>query len=212
MAGPRVGACRLRRWGTRDENGRRFCEGASQNTGVLAALSFSWKSAASGIPRLVFLSLWKKEACGGGLCRKRASGMDAGIARAPAANAEGRVGGRENDASLPRGARICCRCAGSTLFAPAGQKRFRVARLILGGSRGKAVYGAVCPSRTVWQARRKDGEKEPHWTVRAFLCEHPARGSAQDHLPTPFTPPVFTQSSRGETGGLCPHPLKGSIP
>ena len=38
---------------------------------------------------------------------------------------KGRLGG--NDASsLPRGARICCRCAGSTLFAPAGQKRFRV--------------------------------------------------------------------------------------
>ena len=32
--------------------------------------------------------------------------------------AEGMIGqAGENDASLPRGARICCKCAGSTLFA-----------------------------------------------------------------------------------------------
>ena len=105
-----------------------------------------------------------------------------------------------------------CRCAEATLFAPAGKGASELARLILVCRGGKQKIRAFCPSKTVWQARRKDGEKEPHWTVRAFLCEHPARGSAQDHLPTPFTPPVFTQSSRGETGGLCPHPLKGSIP
>ena len=71
--------------------------------------------------------------------------------------ARGKEGAVPCDAALPRRGKGRCRCAGSTLFAPAGQKRFRVARLILGGSRGKAVYGAVCPSRTVWQARRGNG-------------------------------------------------------
>ena len=105
--------------------------------------------------------------------------------------------GRGNDASLPCGARICCRCADSTLFAPAGQKRFRV---------GAPDFGWFAGQR--WMKKRfafKNGlagaperrGKGAALDCRAFLCEHPARGSAQDHLPTPFTPPVFTQSSRG---------------
>ena len=70
----------------------------------------------SGRKRLLpFLSL------AAGFCGKQAPAWMRVFA--PASNAEGKVGG--NDASLPRGARICCWCAGSTLFAPAGQKRFR---------------------------------------------------------------------------------------
>ena len=95
---------------------------------------------------------------------------------------------------------------------PAGKSASELARLILVCRGGKLDEEMVCPSRTVWQARRRDGVKGPHWTVRAFRCEHPARGSAQDHLPTPSASPRPPQPSRGETGGLCPHPLKGSIP
>ena len=55
----------------------------------------------------------------------------------------GREGWGKNDASLPRGARICWRCAGSTLFAPAGQKRFRV---------GAPDFGRVAGESGAWGA------------------------------------------------------------
>ena len=79
--------------------------------------------------RLFFLPLRREEASAlfiacGGLLWETGPGMDVWLlARLPPMRKE-RVGG--NDASLPRRARICCRCADSTLFAPAGQKRFRV--------------------------------------------------------------------------------------
>ena len=38
-------------------------------------------------------------------------------------------------------------------------------------------------------------------TVRAFLCEHPARGSAQDHLPTPSASPVPRNHPAGRPAG-----------
>ena len=104
--------------------------------------------------------------------------------------ARGKEGAVPCDAALPRRGKGRCRCAGSTLFAPAGQKRFRVARLILGVSRERAVCGAVCPSGT---AGRRAGKTE---ACRPML-----------HEAATFLPP-----SRGENGGLCPHPLKGSIP
>ena len=47
-----------------------------------------------------------------------------------------------------------CGGAGATLFAPAGQKRYRVGAPDFGLSRGKDVCEAVCPSGDVWQARR----------------------------------------------------------
>ena len=126
---------------------------------------------------------------------RRRTLQDAGLrhgcghcSRAPASNAEGKVGG--NDASLPRGARICCRCAGSTLFAPAGQKRFRVGAPDFGVSRGKAGRWGALPIRNGWQARQKD-EAYP-------FALHEAAESAQP--------------SCWGNGGLCPHPLKGSIP
>ena len=55
----------------------------------------------------------------------------------------------------PAGARRRCKCAYSTLFAPAGRRRFRVGAPDFGVSRRKGVCGAVCPSRAVWQARRE---------------------------------------------------------
>ena len=104
--------------------------------------------------------------------------------------ARGKEGAVPCDAALPRWGKGRCRCAGSTLFAPAGQKRFRVARLILGVSRERAVCGAVCPSG---MAGRRAGETE---ACRPML-----------HEAATFLPP-----SRGENGGLCPHPLKGPDP
>ena len=56
---------------------------------------------------------------------------------------------------MPRGGKGRCGCAYSTLFAPAGRRRFRVGAPDFGVSRRKGVCGAVCPSRAVWQARRE---------------------------------------------------------
>ena len=50
------------------------------------------------------------------------------------------------DAALPRWGKGRCGGAGATLFAPVGQRRCCVARLILAGLRGKACCGAVCLS------------------------------------------------------------------
>ena len=45
---------------------------------------------------------------------------------------------------------------------PAGKSASELARLILVCRGGEQKIRAFCPSKTVWQARRKDGEKEPH--------------------------------------------------
>ena len=62
-----------------------------------------------------------------------------------------------SDAALPRRGKGRCRCAGATLFAPAGQKRCRVGAPDFGLSRERAVCGAVCPSGMVG---RRAGEEE----------------------------------------------------
>ena len=59
----------------------------------------------------------------------------------------------------PRGQGERCRCAYSTLFAPAGQRRCGVGAPDFGLSRGEGVCGAGCPSRAVWQARRGTGRR-----------------------------------------------------
>ena len=61
------------------------------------------------------------------------------------------------DAALPRWGKGRCRCAGSTLFAPAGQKRFRVARRIWAGSWERAFCRALCPSGGL---SRRAGERK----------------------------------------------------
>ena len=90
---------------------------------------------------------------------------------------------------------------GVDAVCPVGKSASELARLILVCRGGKLDEEMVCPSRTVWQARRRDGVKGPHWTVRAFRCEHPARGSAQDHLPTPSASPVPRNHPAGRTAG-----------
>ena len=104
------------------------CDGAPRNRGVLAALPFLRKSAVPGIvPVAGFPSSLQGRGFRPFYRLRRASVGNrprhgCGYSRLPPMR-KGRLGG--NDASLPRGARICCWCAGSTLFAPAGQKRFR---------------------------------------------------------------------------------------
>ena len=66
-------------------------------------------------------------------------------------------GGRWATLPCPAGARGRCRRAGSTLFAPAGQKRFRVGAPDFGLSRGKVVCRALCPSGMIG---RRAGEEE----------------------------------------------------
>ena len=90
---------------------------------------------------------------------------------------------------------------GVDAVCPVGKSASELARLILVCRGGKLDEEMVCPSRTVWQARRRDGVKGPHWTVRAFRCEHPARGSAQDHLPTPSASPVPRNHPAGRPAG-----------
>ena len=91
---------------------------------------------------------------------------------------------------MPRRGKGRCKCAEATLFAPAGQKRCRVARLILGVSRERVGSGGACTSGTV--GRRAGGTE----ACRPALHEATA----------------FTQPSRGENGGGSPPPHTGLLP
>ena len=133
---------------------------------------------------------------------------------------------RVYDAALPRWGKGRCGSAWATLFAPLGQRRCCVARLILAGLRGKACCGAVCLSgragrragragvgersrqgmdiHVLRQVRCLMGENAP-FSDRMFSIararRRPSCSPSRDrHIPPP---------SRGETGGLCPHPPKG---
>ena len=118
-----------------------------------------------------------------------------------------------------------CGGAGATLFAPVGQRRCCVARLILAGLRGKGCCGAVCLSGRAGRRAGRTGAGERsrqgmdihvlRWACRLMGENAPfprfaARGegrlaapSRDRHIPLP---------SRGENGGLCPHPPKGPVP
>ena len=64
------------------------------------------------------------------------------------------------DAALPRWGKGRCGGAGTTLFAPVGQRRCCVARLILAGLRGKACCGAVCLSGRAGRRAGRTGAGE----------------------------------------------------
>ena len=107
-----------------------------------------------------------------------------------------------------------CRPAGvrGRRCLPCGQKRFRVARRILGVSRERAVCEAVCPSGGL---SRRAGERGR----RAFRGEHPEAVRSRSAFRARKSPTFFPSCrrfipppSRGENGGLCPHPLKGPDP
>ena len=133
--------------------------------------------------------------------------------------------GAWGDAALPRWGKGRCGDAGATLFAPLGQRRCCVARLILAGLRGKVRCGAVYLSggagrraggRGEWRRRAFAGDGTRLHPGKAFRVIHPwrtrrsppsARGENRPSaLPASAT---FPQPSRGENGGLCPHPPKG---
>ena len=113
------------------------------------------------------------------------------------------------------------RGAEATLFAPVGQRRCCVARLVLAGSLRNAVYEAICPSG---RAGRRAGRRgKTALRIRA----HPSRAGrrarstggrgrralrARRKLPALPAAASFSQPSRGENGGLCPHPPKGPVP
>ena len=101
---------------------------------------------------------------------------------------------QEQEPAVCKGMRFAtlpCQCAKSTLFAPAGQRRFRVARLILGASRERAGRWGALPIRNGWQARRGTGKGPRRFTIfrtrksqrsdpsaaPCFPC-HPAGGTA----------------------------------
>ena len=61
------------------------------------------------------------------------------------------------DAALPRRGKGRCKCAEATLFAPAGQKRFRVGAPDFGRVAGESCLRSGLPIRNGWQARRGNG-------------------------------------------------------
>ena len=112
----------------------------------------------------------------------------------------------------PAGARRRCKCAYSTLFAPAGRRRFRVGAPDFGVSRRKGACGAVCPSRAVWQARR---EAENGATLPPFAaCSREKREGLRGFRTSRAAPPgpLFPLAiPRGERRAL-PAPAQGSRP
>ena len=98
-----------------------------------------------------------------------------------------------------RFATLLCQCAKSTLFAPAGQRRFRVARLILELSRERAESREPCPSGTVG---RRAGERGRGRDVLQFFV--PAKASVPTLPQLPASPAIL----RGERRTL-PAPAQG---
>ena len=127
-------------------------------------------------------------------------GADA-LRSSPFWGGEGADGGKPTSRGLPsalRWATLPCpagqgalRGCGATLFAPAGQRRCGMGAPDFGWFMGKAVCGRVCPSKRAAGAPGRGGELRR----RAF---HEAA--------------EFPSPSRGENGGLCPHPPKGPVP
>ena len=95
---------------------------------------------------------------------------------------------RGNDAALPWRAGRRCVCAYSTLFALRA-KALQSGAPDIGVSRKKRFPQSLCASGGFVGA---PGNAKPFARL--------SRGS------------VFPMPSRGENGGLCPHPPKGSIP
>ena len=102
----------------------------------------------------------------------------------------------------PRRGKGRCQCAGLTLFAPLGQKRFRVARLILEASRERAGSWGALPIRNGWQARRETGKGPRRFTIfRTRKSQHSA----------PSARPVLPTIPQGERRAL-PAPAQGIHP
>ena len=113
------------------------------------------------------------------------------------------------------------RGAEATLFAPVGQRRCCVARLVLAGSLRNAVYEAICPSGRAGRRAGRRGKTALRIRAHSSRAGRRARSTggrrrwalrARRKLPALPAAASFSQPSRGETGGLCPHPPKGPVP
>ena len=102
---------------------------------------------------------------------------------------------------------------GSTLFAPAGQKRFRVGAPDFGGVAGESRRSGRFAHQVRQTGAPGDGEGPAANIRRGNTRKASYSLSAQIQASVPFLPhALFPLPSRRENGGLCPHPLKGSIP
>ena len=117
------------------------------------------------------------------------------------------VDGGLNGAALPRRGKGRCRCAGATLFAPAGQKRFRVARLVLVCRGREQKVRALCPSGMA--GRRAGGRGISDAGMRAT----PLQPFCADKIPisVPSARPVSHAVPQGERRAL-PAPAQGINP
>ena len=94
---------------------------------------------------------------------------------------------------------------------PCGQRRYRVARRIWVCREKKRFLKALCPSGGFAGA---PGKAEPFvpFSVEGTATLSSAHERRKVHRPVLSRGRVFSLPSRGENGGLCPHPPKGPIP
>ena len=117
-----------------------------------------------------------------------------------------------------------CGRAGATLFAPMGQRRCCVARLILAGLRGKACCGAVCLSGRAGRRAGRTGAGERSWQgmdihVLRWACRLMGENAhfprfavrGEDRLQPLPRPPYSPAVPRGERRAL-PAPAQGTSP
>ena len=198
-AGPRAGACRLRRFGGRGDGALGNVGNAKFEGGLRFWVCFAVRALRS-------LGL-------GGLGRAAPGDERVGLAvlspprviLSQARISRGKGGwGVLASAALPRWGKGRCRCAYSTLFAPAGQKRFRVGAPDFGRFTGKSFLRGRFAHQETFPARQGNGvaghisspllfaaniRSEAYGRDRFFPLYHlfaPAKG----HLPAlPAAPP-----------------------
>ena len=231
-AGPRAGACRLRRfgdgetalwagpaglWGIEIWNlgiqGRFVGRGACGLAGGAACPCGARCAPPPGDEMGLLFSRRRVPSC-----RKHASHTGERRLRLPCVRCLAPLG----QGALP----VCVFDA----VCPAGQKRFRVGAPVLVGSRERVFCGAFCPSgnfpgapgngscgarRHRFRLSGGDVRARHHGRRRALL---PVKSSTSSYAPAnaaifpPSPPPPHPPPSRGENGGLCPHPPKGFDP
>ena len=107
---------------------------------------------------------------------------------------------------------------------PAGQKRFRVGAPDFGRFTGKSFLRGRFAHQETFPARQGNGVAGHISSLLLFAANIRGEAYGRDRF-SPFTsfsrpqkaifppsPPPHPPPSRGENGGLCPHPLKGFIP
>ena len=112
-----------------------------------------------------------------------------------------------SDAALPRRGKGRCKCAGATLFAPAGQKRFRVARLVLVCRGREQKVRVLCPSGTA--GRRAGGREISDAGMRATPLQPFCADKIQ--ISVPSARPVSHAIPQGDRRAL-PAPAQGINP